>query len=324
MNEHEFLVGDAGGTNVRFAMAHVASGQVRLSDIWKRPGRDYRDYTQALDAYLADTGARPVGAALGLAGVTGGEQVELVNRGWTVELADVRQRIRGGRLVAVNDFHAMARSAPELEADDTIEIRAGKADPAGAIAVGGPGTGFGMAMLKRSRAGWIVVGGEGGHQSFGPQTELEWQVAEAMRRRGVDVSNELVSSGAGFALTRDSLAEVMGLSAPDLSQAEVTAAAEAGDEFALAFCRLRAATVMTALGDLAVLCLATGGVFIAGGVATHLIPWLREPLALARFSERGPRTELLSAIPISLIVDEAAPLRGAAHLWLDEEKRGWI
>lgn len=324
MTGEAILVGDVGGTNVRFALAYPEGGRLRLSDIWKQKAADFPDFTDALEAFLQDTGARPDGVALGAAGVVINDHVHLINSGWDIDLPKLRARIGGKRLVVVNDFVAMARSAPDLDDEGLEPIRSGPRDPEGSAAVGGPGTGFGVAILRRIKPGWIVTGGEGGHQAFAPQTPLEWAVAEAMRRRGVDVSNELVAAGAGFELTRDSLAEVMGVSGRNMSPGDVIEAAVAGDEFAAAFCRLRAATVMTAMGNLALVCNASGGVYIAGGVARHLAPWLDEPEALERFHKRGPHTPMLETFPISLIVSDAAPLLGAAHLWLDERERGWL
>ncbi len=324
MADEAILVGDVGGTNVRFALAYPKDGRITLSEIWKRAGAEFPSFADALDAFLEETGARPDGAALGLAGVVINDRIDLINRGWTIALADVRARIGGKRLVAVNDFVAMARSAPDLDDDGLEPIRSGVRDPDGSAAVGGPGTGFGIAILRRIKPGWVVVGGEGGHQAYAPQTPLEWALAEAMRQRGVDVSNELVSAGAGFELTRDCLAEVMGVGRRDMSPGEVIEAGLAGDAFASAFCRLRAATVMTAMGNLALISNAAGGVYIAGGVARHLAPWLDEPEALERFHSRGPHTPMLERFQISLIVADAAPLLGAAHLWLDERERGWL
>jgi len=324
MSDTAILVGDVGGTNVRLALAHAEGGRLSLSGIWKREGARFATFEAALDAYLDETAVRPDGVALGLAGVVEHDRVELLNRGWNVDLAAVRRRLSGARLVAVNDFIAMARAAPELSDAELEPIRSGRADPEGSAVVGGPGTGFGVAILRRTSSGWVVIGGEGGHQAFAPQTRLEWDLAEAMRKQGVDVSNELVAAGAGFELTRDCLAEVMGAKPRPLSQAEVIAAALEGDEFAIAFCRVRVATVMTALGNMALACNATGGVYVAGGVAKHLAPWLDEPEALERFQRRGPRTAMLEATPIHLIESEEAPLLGAARLWLDERERGWI
>lgn len=324
MQDGVILVGDAGGTNVRFALARFADGRVALSDIWKRAGRDFATFEAALEAYLGEVKPDIAGASFGFAGVTGGPRVELLNRGWAVDLAAVGQRLGVDQLVAVNDFMAMARSAPELSGDQLRQIAPGRADPKGSCAVGGPGTGFGVGLLRKIESEWVVIGGEGGHQAFTPGTEIEWKLAEHIRRRHGYVSNEMVAGGVGYEDTRDALFDVMGMKPAQLSQAETIDAARAGDPVALEFCRLRARTVMTAMGNMALVSNATGGVFIAGGVSQRLEPWLRERAALDRFYNRGMRTELMKPIPISLITTEAAPLIGSAHLWRDKQQRGWL
>jgi glucokinase len=324
MKDGAILVGDAGGTNVRFALARVLNGRVTVVDIWKRPGADYPAFEAALDAYLSEARQALTGAAFGFAGVVENDQVELLNRGWTVDLAAVRSRLGVARMVAVNDFFAMARSAPELAPDQLRPLAPGHPDPRGAIAIGGPGTGFGIGVLRWSEQGWIVVGGEGGHQAFSPGTDIEWKLAERLRETLRYVSNEIVAAGVGFDETRDALYDVMGETPKPLSQAELIDAAKAGDPVPLEFCRLRARTVMTAIGNLALVANATGGAFIAGGVSQHLEPWLRERDALDRFYQRGVRSGLMEPIPIRLIASESAPLMGVAYLWMDEQARGWL
>jgi glucokinase len=324
MGSETILVGDAGGTNVRLALAHVSDGRVSVSDPWKRPGADYPSFDDALDAFLAEHTPRLTGAAFGFAGAVSHGRVALLHRNWTVDRAALCEKLGLAQVVVVNDFFAMARGAAEIAVDEMDEISPGRADPEGAIAVGGPGTGFGIAILRRVQDGWIVVAGEGGHQSYGPQTDLEWRVAENLRDKDIYVSNEIIAAGAGFAETRAALAVALGVPDPNLSQADIIAAADTGDAFALEFCRLRARCVMTAMGNLALVANATGGVRLAGGVSGHLAPWLKEPATLARFHQRGPRTALLTPIPIHLITTQTAPLLGAAHLWLDQKARGWL
>lgn len=324
MDEGLILVGDAGGTNVRFALARLEAGRVSLSAIWKRPGRSYAAFTDALDEFLRET--RPVfsAIALGLAGVVRDGRVSLLNRGWTIDVQQLASRLGVGQVLAVNDFVAMARSAPELGGDALRTLHAGAADPGASIVVGGPGTGFGLGALKASPQGWIVLGGEGGHQAFNPQTELEWKLSRILREEHGYVSNEMITAGAGFAATRDALRAAMGLAPADIDQAGVIEAARAGDMFAGEFCRIRARAVMIALGDFTLAANATGGVFVAGGVARHLEPWLREPSVLDCFYQRGVRSALIAPTPLHLIVSEAAPLIGVAHLWGDQVRRGWI
>lgn len=324
MGNETILVGDAGGTSVRFALAQVADGRVSLTEPWKRPGADFPTFDAALDAFIAQEKPRLTGAAFGFAGAVSHGRVALLHRNWAVDRAALREKLGLAQVVVVNDFFAMARGAAEIAPADMEEISPGRADAEGAIAVGGPGTGFGIAVLRRYRDGWIVVAGEGGHQAYGPQTDLEWRVAENLRDQDIYVSNEIIAAGIGFDETRAALAAAMGVPDPKLSQADVISSANAGDAFALEFCRLRARCVMTAMGNLALIANAAGGVRLAGGVSQRLAPWLKELATLARFHRRGPRTQLLSRIPITLMTSETTPLIGAAHLWLDEDARGWL
>lgn len=326
------LVGDVGGTNVRFALARVADGRITLDEVWKRPGREaYPGFMDALEDFLRGIDETVSGAAMGLAGPVGEGPVELLNAGWTCDPDAVARRLGCASVVFVNDFFAMARSAPMAAPRDLVTLSAGESLPDENCVVGGPGTGFGLATLRRSRPArggvapeWIVVGGEGGHQAFAPATDVEWEVCRRLQAQGVYPTNEIVAAGAGFRVTLDALADVLGLPRQPGGVEEVGRLAHAGDPLADAYFRLRAATTYTALSDAAVAVNALGGVFVAGGVAVRLEKWLWEPEAISRFRLKGPRTELLSGIPIQLITDDVAPLKGVAALWLDRERRGWL
>jgi glucokinase len=332
MSDDAILVGDVGGTNVRFALVRAGAGGLTVSSVWKRPGADYRTFAMAMEDYLVWLGGLPrlAGASFGFAGPVSRGRVELLHRKWIIDRETVRAQLDVRDVIFANDFFAMARAAPELGAGGVDELHGGVADAEGAIAVGGPGTGFGVAILRpyageeSGRAGWIVVGGEGGHQAFGPQTELEFRVADILRKRHGYVSNEHVASGSGFEETLDTLAQAMGLSSPGWSEQEMLAQAKAGEALAVEMCRLRARTVMTVMGNMALLSNATGGVYLAGGVTTRIAPWLREQESLDRFYHRGPRTELVAPIPIRIITSDEAPLLGAGRLWLDAQERGWL
>lgn len=318
------LVGDVGGTNARLAVVRADAAGLSLSPVWKRPGKDFPTFADALDAYLDETGVTITGAAFGFAGAVVKGQVSLLNGAWSVDRGDLSRKLGIERVVLVNDFFAMSRGAPELSPSELVTVAPGEADPEGSIAVGGPGTGFGIGVLRRTEAGWVVVAGEGGHQVYAPQTELEFRTAELLRARGIYVSNEIIAAGAGFEDTRACLAEALGVPDPKTSQADIIAAAGKGDAFALELCRLRARCVMTVMGNLALSAWASGGIYLAGGISPRLLPWLTEQAAMDRFFSRGPRTELIAKFPIRVITGDAAPLLGAAHLWLDEQARGWI
>lgn len=330
----KIIVGDIGGTNVRFATAILGDQGVRLGAIWKRPGEQFSSFGEALGMFLEDPSgagspAGVVGAAIGLAGPVLGGRVELLHRPWVVDRTEIASLLSAEAIILTNDFVAMARSAPELSGDQLAQLAAGRAEAGANIVVGGPGTGFGLGTLKcapsdSGGAQWVVIGGEGGHQLFAPQTEVEWRLAERLRAKGIYVSNEVIASGSGFASTLHALSEVMGLDVSSEDPTEVVKRAASGENLELEHCRLRARCTMSALGDAALAANARGGVFVAGGVSPHLLPWLTEPGAVARFRDRGARSDVLADIPIQLITGDEAALVGAAALWRDRQSRGWI
>ena len=140
MGEAAILTGDVGGTNVRFALAHVKDGAIGLSDVWKRPGADFRTFDAAIDAYLSGVKAKVAGASFGLAGAVANGRVEVLHRGWTVDVAKLKAKLGYERVVVVNDFFAMARSAPELRGP-------------------GPARDF----CGQGRSGWIAGGWRAGY-----------------------------------------------------------------------------------------------------------------------------------------------------------------
>lgn len=311
------LVGDVGGTHVRFGIGRRDGAATSVSGFVRLPADDFPDFAAALSAYLETAETRPKAALFAFAGPILDGAVTLTNRPWRIETGALARRFGLEGVRIVNDFAAMARSAAALPDVAFETIRPGEAMAEAPILVAGPGTGFGMASLLPTAQGWRVLAGEGGHRAFAPQTPLEWAVAERLRVRHGYVSIELAAAGVGFEPVRDAVCAALGRSGIGWTPQETLDAADAGDEAALAICRLRAACVMGACGDMALAIGALGGVAIAGGVAERLSAYLAEPEALARFAARGPMTAYLAEVPVRLIREPVAALVGAAALHFD-------
>jgi len=311
------LVGDVGGTHVRFAAAERQDGAIRLTNVARLRGDDFGSFEAALATYLATSEQRFEGALFALAGPIEESGVTLTNRAWRVDVANVR-RVSGVEIVRLrNDFAAMARGAPVLPAASFATIRDGLAEPSAPILVAGPGTGFGMAALLSDGDGWRVLPGEGGHQAFAAQSPFEWEVASRLRQTGF-VSIERVCAGIGFGENYAAIRDVLGL--PPDPHADPRLVSAGTDSAAQALAALRASCILSACGDAALAYGARGGVVIAGGVAEHLQTALRQPSALARFLDRGPMSDYVARIPIRLLTDAHAPLVGAAALYFDDAR----
>ncbi|MEZ6000485.1 glucokinase [Hyphomonas sp.] len=320
MNEG-ILVGDVGGTNVRFAIAHRQGGRIVASYFEKFAGDDFGAFAEVLGAYLDRTRARVTQACFALAGPVQHGEVTLTNRGWHVSEQQLQQQFGFDDVRLINDFTAMARAVPEFERTSFESILTGTAEPGAPVIVAGAGTGFGVATLIPEAGNWHVLAGEGGHMAFAPRTKIEFQLAEILLQKFGYVSNELVSSGTGLAPVHEAFCEIFDRPVEDLSPAEMRARADAGDEMYYQLILVRACTVMGAAGDLALANGAAGGVVLAGGVTERIVDFLRTPEAMERFRERGPMSAYLENCPVVLMQDPQAPLIGAAAYYEQELRK---
>ncbi len=206
------LVGDIGGTNVRFACARRGSaGPPELDDIRVMPGDDFPDFSAALSQYVEETGeARPRRALFAIAGPISANSVQMTNRDWHIDAEVLASDLGFEQVRLVNDYAAMARAIPELPGGEFRVLNMGcDPDERAPILVAGPGTGLGMAtLLPRGAQGWQVLTGEGGHVAFAPQTPREWALAQHLRQSHGFVPNELVLSGSGLDAVHRALCEI--------------------------------------------------------------------------------------------------------------------
>ena len=317
------LVGDIGGTNVRFACAHRGpSGRSRIEHISMLPGDDFDSFDEALIAYLDQLGSeRPDEALFAFAGPVQNGMVEMTNRDWLIDSHKLATKTGLNRIRLVNDYAAMSRGVAELSGEHFRVLHEGRVlEETAPILVAGPGTGLGMATLLRSKTGhWRVLTGQGGHAMFAPQTDREWALKTQLQKTYGYVSNELVLSGAGLDAVHKALCELDGLAWAQTPPAVIMQNAHDGDTISREICEIRSNATMGALGDAALVNGTQGGVVITGGVAKRLENWLAAPSALSRFFERGPMTEFMEPIPIRLLMTGEAALIGAASLHFDEE-----
>ncbi|MEM8921254.1 MAG: glucokinase, partial [Pseudomonadota bacterium] len=249
-----------------------------------------------------------------LAAPINGPIAQLTNRDWCVDAGALKTHFGVNTIRLANDFAAMARSVPELSTGSFLSLKPGDADPDAPIIVAGPGTGFGMAVLVPEDKGWRVISGEGGHQAFAPQTELEWALAKRLTEIHGFVTVETVTGGAFMDTVHAALCDIHGVPYTQTSPADLLASAASGDKTALALSQIRAETTMTAVMDAVLALGARGGAVIAGGVSERLVDHLKSPQVLDRMTKRGVRSDYVAEIPIRLLVDSDAPLIGAAAL----------
>lgn len=301
------LVADAGGTNVRFALADLDAAPA-LGDVKSFVSKDFAGIEDAARAYLAETGARPDCAVFAVAGPVKDGAIRLTNIGWHFSADGVARALGIARVVLINDFEAVALSVPHLGAGDLVVLGPDvPGEMGGTIAVAGPGTGFGVGGLVQG----IALVTEGGHVDFAPTDDVEIAVLEFLRSRFGRVSVERILSGPGLVNLYQALA-ADGRIAEALDPHAITAQARAEPGSFAAVVVARFCAILGAVaGDIALMLGARGGVMLAGGI----LPGMRELLAASPFRERfeakGRFAAYMKDIPTRLIVQEHAGLIGA-------------
>ena len=316
------LAGDIGGTNARLALVEVTGGELRIVQRRTVPSTAYPGLAAIVHGFLADVGERVDRACFGLACPVVGGICAPTNLPWRIDLGLLPQQLGIPRATIINDFHAVGAGLPFLERADVEVLNEGDAQPHGPRALIGAGTGLGQGFLTWSGTSFLVHGSEGGHVDWAPLTEVQWRLRAALEREHGRVSVERVVSGGGLLATyRFLLGEYQG--DPPPTAAEILAAGPEGvtrhalagtDPVARAALDLFVDAYASAAANLALTVLATGGVYIAGGIAPRILPTLREGGFARAFLAKGRLRRVLERIPVLVITSEEVALLGAASV----------
>ena len=321
------VAGDIGGTKTALAIFSSEGGpHVPLAQA-KVHSADYPSLQVIVKEFLAKA-QKPVDrACFAVAGPVIGGRVKATNLPWVIEQNALAEELNLNRqsVRLINDLEAVARAVPILRPSDMETINTGEPVSKGAIAVIAPGTGLGESFLTWDGSRYLAHSSEGGHADFAPTDQRQVRMLEYMFKKSDHVSFEHVCSGIGipniYGYLRDGErmpeeAEVARLidSAADKTAAIVEHASVS---------RLCAATVdvfvsilAAEAANLAVKILATGGVYIAGGVAVHTLAALKQPAFMQSFKRKGRFEDLMARIPIHVVVSPAG-LAGAAVCGLE-------
>jgi len=312
------LVGDIGGTNARFALAHVGAGGIRVHSVRVLQAAEYPTGVEALAAYLADLPAkdRPDLAVIAAAGPIERGAVEFTNNSkWRFSEAGLVKTAGFKRARLINDFTAQALALEHLNRKGVHRIGPkGRAASDGAMVVMGPGTGFGAGALIIDGEHRSTVTGEGGHTTFAPGEVVELEIVRRLAQRFDPVSIEHVLSGPGLRNLYQTLGEIGGEPAPLTDPAAITKSALAGDPL----CRLAldrfCAILGSVAGDFALAFGARRGVYISGGIAPGILDVLEASDFRRRFEHKDRMSDYLKPIPTRVVIEPHAALIGAASL----------
>jgi glucokinase len=319
-----FLAGDIGGTNSRLAFFEHDDSRLRLVVEATYPSRSYPGLAPILQEFLASHPGKAEAACFGIAGPVRKGRVVTPNLPWEVDAAQLTQELHCGPVTLLNDLEANAYGLLALRPEDFVVLNAGAADAAGNVALISAGTGLGEAGLFWDGRWHHPFASEGGHADFAPRTALEIELAQYLIGRFGHVSFERVLSGPGLANLYEFLRQRSGAAdeLPELMKrlgttnvpATISIAALKGhSELCNQALDLFVSIYGAEAGNLALKLLATGGVFLGGGIAPKILPRLRQSGFLQAFLDKGRMRQLMESFPVRVILNENTALLGAAH-----------
>jgi glucokinase len=323
------IIGDIGGTNARFAL--IADEKAAIDRFPDAHTAAFPTIDDAIESRLDGSRLKPKSAVLAVAGPITGDRVQLTNCGWIVEPKRLIARFGLSEVILLNDFEALSLSLPGLGPDDLDPIGDGVATPEGARLVVGPGTGLGAGALIHARGIFIPVPGEGGHTDLGPVTDRDMAIWPHVERVLGRVSAEALLSGPGLVRLYRAVAAVDGGAAKFARPEEVAQAGlSGGDAHAGEAIELFATYLGRFAGDLALVFMARGGVYLAGGISAKIAPALKTGAFREAFLAKEPHRALLERMATAIVIKSDAALAGIAafarapaHFGVELDGRRW-
>jgi glucokinase len=240
------------------------------------------------------------------------------NLPWIVDAKVLAQEVGVQSVVLLNDLGATGHSLEHLPPEDFCVLNKGTAVPGASRALLAAGTGLGEGILFWIGDRYKVVPSEGGHSDYSPRTDQQIELLKFMRHRHSQVSWELILSGRGFRTLHEFIAPSVKhpiFEDPDADPAPFIT--HSGLEHSCPVC-VETLDLWTSIygaeaGNLALKVLALGGVYVAGGIAVKILPKMKDGTFFNSFRDKWHFEAMLSDVPLSIVLNESAPLIGAAY-----------
>jgi glucokinase len=316
------LAGDIGGTKTAVAIIEIDKRRLGIVRSQKYPSREFASLERVLEDFLHGQRRIPAVAAFGVAGPVRSGRAKVTKLPWVIDERRVSRAAGISRVRVLNDFVAAALGIAYVTPRHVVALARGRAERNGPIGVIGAGTGLGQAGLLAIGERLEVFASEGGHADFGTRTPTEDGLLRFVRRRFGRVSRDRLLSGGGLTLIyeflrSESAAEESHRVARELQSEDPASVIsrhglDGDDSLCSKALALFASIYGSEAGNLALQYRATGGVYLAGGIAARILPVLRTAVFLDAFRKKAPMEDLLSNIPVRVVTDPRVGLYGAA------------
>ncbi|MGI9166856.1 MAG: glucokinase [Pyrinomonadaceae bacterium] len=326
------LAGDIGGTKTNIALFQTNGSEVG-SVIRQRTFRsaDYESLESILQEFIGETEPGITSACFGIAAPVIQGRAKTPNLNWTISDEALADLLRIDQVWLINDLEATAYGIETLGDSQLLTLNAGEPKSGGNRALIAAGTGLGMAGIFYRNGHYHPMPSEGGHSDFAPRTPLELELFQYLSEKFAGhVSYERVLSGPGlfnvYSFLRDQnfaeepawLAEQ--IASGDKTAAVSTAASANKSELAVKALDMFVAVYGAMAGNLALLMMAGGGLYVGGGIAPKILEKLKDGTFMKAFTDKGRLSTLVASIPVHIILDDKTALFGAASAAVDVDR----
>ena len=304
---------DIGGTNSRLAVAITSrkNSKIELTNVVKFKNSDFKNFEEIITKYLSTKDGLEINRmCVAAAGIVSKTTVEMSNLNWKITVSSLQTAANVEKVFIINDLQAQGYALDFINPKDLEKLIDGShsTSESDTKLVCGMGTGFNVAIAYKTAFGTFVPASEYGHARITVASEEQNSIIKHLEKNSPFVSYEHILAGLGL----NRLDQILN-QRNDRSPADVLAAAEAGDLQAKEVGNQLAGFAGQAFGDFALMNMALGGVYLIGGVARAMMPYLKKDNFKNNFYQRGQFSDIMKKISVQVILDDFAALKGCAN-----------
>ena len=322
----KLLVADIGGTNARFAYKDDVSNE--LSNFSYLKCTDFENIFDAIKYYQEENNLHIKNMSIAVASTTKHDAIKFTNNHWNFKQSSVFEYFKLDKLIFINDFVAQSLCFSTFYKDLTIDpslnnktalnnnldiVRPGIPIIKAPLLVTGPGTGLGVCTLLNLDGSSIAIEGEGGHSSFAPNSDIEVELLQFLRKKYDHVSNERIVSGSGIEEIFKFILSRQGKQSSKMKAPEIGEKALLGELDALNSVKLMFSILGTIVSSVILINGAQGGVILSGGITPKLHRIFKESNFEKNLLNKGRRYNYIKDVPIWLTKDNNNGLKGALN-----------
>ena len=322
----KLLVADIGGTNARFAYKDDVSNE--LSNFSYLKCTDFENIFDAIKYYQEENNLHIKNMSIAVASTTKHDAIKFTNNHWNFKQSSVFEYFKLDKLIFINDFVAQSLCFSTFYKDLTIDpslnnktalnnnldiVRPGIPIKKAPLLVTGPGTGLGVCTLLNLDGSSIAIEGEGGHSSFAPNSDIEVELLQFLRKKYDHVSNERIVSGSGIEEIFKFILSRQGKQSSKMKAPEIGEKALLGELDALNSVKLMFSILGTIVSSVILINGAQGGVILSGGITPKLHRIFKESNFEKNLLNKGRRYNYIKDVPIWLTKDNNNGLKGALN-----------